>query len=830
MTEIFTLLILLLTEWLLCTQSFLLGSVRPNNFKLKFGISFSQSNTKVNVIDFIQNSTLYYGENWNKISRHSQLGLTPKDCKSVYMKTLRSFDDYYQSRVGENSDWDQANDDELLSLYESNPYLTSPLPYLRMHLNSIIRLINYRNRVKTTESIDMLPNILVFSGWRNISHTMFSATTECRKRLYYVKFNIDLTTTADYWYDWEYIQLFILVYYSTMQSDNQVGDHDVKFHEIGRTLGRTAMQCYHCYTNNKLYQYYSDKINEYIDNSIIPLNSTHKNILTTRNTTLFLENLLTVKTLPTSRRASTAWSDIEDNLLLSYVEQYGFQWRLICSLLEESSFQRTSKVCYARYHNLIKSRSFSPSTFDINNINYNNENKIINIVSGHRARKVWNETNLSQLCSLVQQYGADWKRILTLLNISTSVQAVRSAYVNQVRKHPTLYLMPSARRSSHNSANSNQIINTMSTTTNHNNNKVQMLSSNIFSSPSTTTVTNNNKALLNWRDIILNSKQIVYRKLKSNRNINNNDDNNNRDVLIDLLTITSSSYIQSTAITSNKWSKTDDILLQNLIYLYTNKHINTNDDTNKHINTKDDTSSMSMTLTMDDWLEIAERMSRSPEDIMIRYDFKLNKQKNLKNGYWTKAEDKLLLQYVQDQTLQQQQITNSINDSDDTQRNNIMISSISWSKIGDLLNRSGAQCSLRYRVSLDPRLKWKLWTSEEDQRLVVLRDEMGYNWVMISAVLDRASSSCRYRYLNLKKNRINEFSDNNTNLHTESNENLTDSDSNSDSVNYSRVESVDEALIDTNNSANTTLVMFHDDNSSVSNDTIVTTNEFVTIG
>ena len=100
---------------------------------------------------------------------------------------------------------------------------------------------------------------------------------------------------------------------------------------------------------------------------------------------------------------------------------------------------------------------------------------------------------------------------------------------------------------------------------------------------------------------------------------------------------------------------------------------------------------------------------------------------------------------------------------------------------------------------------------------------------MISAVLDRASSSCRYRYLNLKKNRINEFSDNNTNLHTESNENLTDSDSNSDSVNYSRVESVDEALIDTNNSANTTLVMFHDDNSSVSNDTIVTTNEFVTI-
>jgi hypothetical protein len=65
--------------------------------------------------------------------------------------------------------------------------------------------------------------------------------------------------------------------------------------------------------------------------------------------------------------------------------------------------------------------------------------------------------------------------------------------------------------------------------------------------------------------------------------------------------------------------------------------------------------------------------------------------------------------------------------------------------------RSGPQCCLRYRCTLDPRLKWRLWAPQEDDRLLSLREGAGYNWAMISAVLDRAGSTCRYRYLKLKK-------------------------------------------------------------------------------
>jgi hypothetical protein len=40
---------------------------------------------------------------------------------------------------------------------------------------------------------------------------------------------------------------------------------------------------------------------------------------------------------------------------------------------------------------------------------------------------------------------------------------------------------------------------------------------------------------------------------------------------------------------------------------------------------------------------------------------------------------------------------------------------------------------------------------------VSLREKSGYNWAMISAVLDRAGSTCRYRYLKLKKDEEREI-------------------------------------------------------------------------
>lgn len=47
--------------------------------------------------------------------------------------------------------------------------------------------------------------------------------------------------------------------------------------------------------------------------------------------------------------------------------------------------------------------------------------------------------------------------------------------------------------------------------------------------------------------------------------------------------------------------------------------------------------------------------------------------------------------------------------------NNQVVSEVGprWTLVGSRVGRTGPQCSLRYRLSLDPRLKWRLWTKEE---------------------------------------------------------------------------------------------------------------------
>ena len=122
------------------------------------------------------------------------------------------------------------------------------------------------------------------------------------------------------------------------------------------------------------------------------------------------------------------------------------------------------------------------------------------------------------------------------------------------------------------------------------------------------------------------------------------------------------------------------------------------------------------------WSSIAEDMGRSPEDLMLRYDFKIAKRRS---GPWTREEDEMLLKVVEEIGPR-------------------------WTQIASKIGRTGPQCSLRYRFTLDPRLKWRLWTPQEDSQLLELRDQMGYNWGMISATMDRAGPSCRHRYLKLR--------------------------------------------------------------------------------
>ena len=43
------------------------------------------------------------------------------------------------------------------------------------------------------------------------------------------------------------------------------------------------------------------------------------------------------------------------------------------------------------------------------------------------------------------------------------------------------------------------------------------------------------------------------------------------------------------------------------------------------------------------WSLIAEDMGRSPEDLMLRYDFKIMRQRS---GPWTREEDEMLLRVV----------------------------------------------------------------------------------------------------------------------------------------------------------------------------------------
>eukprot|EP01038_Epipyxis_sp_PR26KG_P006284 gene6284-8652_t len=156
-------------------------------------------------------------------------------------------------------------------------------------------------------------------------------------------------------------------------------------------------------------------------------------------------------------------------------------------------------------------------------------------------------------------------------------------------------------------------------------------------------------------------------------------------------------------VTQRIWNKEDDELLRKLVNQYGRK-----------------------------WTIIAEFMNRSPEDVMLRFDFKITHRRT---GPWSKDEDSKLVNLV-----------NQIGPK--------------WSKVGEIIGRSGTQCALRYKLSLDPRLKWKLWSPDEDKQLVSLRNESGYNWRMISATLDRSPPSCRYRYLKLMNGEVNQPSNN----------------------------------------------------------------------
>lgn len=121
------------------------------------------------------------------------------------------------------------------------------------------------------------------------------------------------------------------------------------------------------------------------------------------------------------------------------------------------------------------------------------------------------------------------------------------------------------------------------------------------------------------------------------------------------------------------------------------------------------------------WTEIAASVpGRSAKACRKRWVNGLNDR--LKKGTWTMEEDNRL-------------------------REAITLLSNDWARIAEYVgNRSGDQCSKRWREVLDPTINKASWSAEEDQLLVDLYNKYGSCWQVISTHLNnRRALQCRNR-------------------------------------------------------------------------------------
>ncbi|WFC97469.1 hypothetical protein MYAM1_000183 [Malassezia yamatoensis] len=121
------------------------------------------------------------------------------------------------------------------------------------------------------------------------------------------------------------------------------------------------------------------------------------------------------------------------------------------------------------------------------------------------------------------------------------------------------------------------------------------------------------------------------------------------------------------------------------------------------------------------WTEIAAQIpERSAKACRKRWVNGLNDR--LKKGSWTHEEDRRL-------------------------REGVALLSSDWARIADLVGqRSGDQCSKRWREVLDPAINKSSWTAEEDRLLIELFHKHGSAWQVISTnFCNRRALQCRNR-------------------------------------------------------------------------------------
>lgn len=143
-------------------------------------------------LDVLFESTCRLGENWAHVS--ATTGFTHDSCRTRYMQFIRSF---------QTGPWLPAEDALLMQAVDAP---------------------------QTLQAFAMsLP-----PSWRRVSHLLRRSTADCRKRFHHLAFDIDLDVSQDVWYAGE----------AQRVEELRCAPRRPGWSEIGREVGRTAMQCY----------------------------------------------------------------------------------------------------------------------------------------------------------------------------------------------------------------------------------------------------------------------------------------------------------------------------------------------------------------------------------------------------------------------------------------------------------------------------------------------------------------------------------------------------------------------------------------------------------
>lgn len=79
-----------------------------------------------------------------------------------------------------------------------------------------------------------------------------------------------------------------------------------------------------------------------------------------------------------------------------------------------------------------------------------------------------------------------------------------------------------------------------------------------------------------------------------------------------------------------------------------------------------------------------------------------------------------------------------------------------WTKISMLMkNKSAKQCKDRWSNYLDPAYSHSPWTEEEDNLLLLMYEEMGSQWTLMSSHFEKKTpGEIRFRYLKLMRQKM----------------------------------------------------------------------------